>query len=116
MDLFSLPQHLQFLCPHNVAEKLSGQVEHRGGRNHDNKENDAQGSWKDVQHRIDPDSRDVFDNVQPHQVTSHEDRESRDSCLATGILTERREQLQEDKDHNVCVQDVVQPATKERHI
>lgn len=74
MDLLALLQHLQLLSPDDIGEEFTGQVEDRGGRNHHHKEHNSQRSGQNVQHGIDPEARDVLDDMQPDQIAGHENR------------------------------------------
>lgn len=107
LHLLSLSQLLQLLRPDHVAEELPGEIQYGRQCDHDDEEDEAQNARQHVQDGIDPNAGHVFDHMQPDEVASHEDGQSSDAGLATRILTERREQFQEDEDDNVCVQDVV---------
>lgn len=113
LHLLALSQHLQLLRPHDVAQELSRQIEHRSGRHNDDKEDESQGKGQHIQHGIDPNARHMFDDVQPDEVAGHEEGQTSDARLATRVLAEGREQFQQDKDDNVRVQDMVQPTGRE---
>lgn len=101
---------LQFLRPHQVVHEFTAHIEHRRRAHHNDKEDQAQGHRQHVQHRIHPNARIVLDDVQPDQVRGHEREQDLDPMAARWELTERREQLQHNEDHDVRVQDVVQPS------
>lgn len=88
VNLLSLLQHLQLLRPDDIAEELAGQVEDRCGRDHHHKEHNPQGSVQHIQNWINPNARDVLDDVQPDQITSHEHRQGSDTSLTARILSE----------------------------
>lgn len=107
----------QLLGPDQIVEKLPEEIQPDREAQADDEEHDTLRQVQNVQHRIDPDSAVVADDVQPRQVARHEDAQSGQAGLARWILPEAGADLQDHEDHDVGVHHMVQPTVdKNRRI
>lgn len=81
-------QLFQLLGPDQVVEELPEQVQPNGEAQADGEEHDTLRQVQHVQHRVDPDSAVMPDDVQPRQVARHEDTQPGEAGLARWILPE----------------------------
>lgn len=52
--------------------------------------------------------------MNPNHIANIEDEQARKSCFPAWILSERHKQLQQNKNHNICMHYMVQPAVKKK--
>lgn len=108
---FALGQ-FNLLGPDGVVEELAQQIQRQCESDDGDKEEDALGQLQDLQHRVYPHAGIVLHHMDPHQVGAHKGGQSGQALTTLRIRTVRGEQFQDDEDHNVCVQDMVQPAVE----
>lgn len=105
-------QLFQFGGPDFVVEIFAEEVEAQTEYQNHNEEYDALREIKDIEHRIHPLAREMFDDVNPNEVCAHEERQSGQCGFSRWILPECGAYFQNDEDDNIRVHHMIQPAAR----
>lgn len=105
-------QLFQFRGPDFVVEILAEEIEAQSKNQNHNEEYDALREVEDIEHRIDPLARYVFDDVNPDEISGHEQGQTSQTGFTRWILPERGDHFQKDENNNIRVHHMIQPATQ----
>lgn len=101
---------LDLSYPNFLVGEFTKHVQSKRKHKTQQEKDDSLWQVEDIEHGIDPNVGFELNDMNPAEISGHEDRESSDTGFAWRVFSEWREQLHNDEDHDVGVHNVIKPA------